>query len=286
MISVTLSCKKDDDGLDLIPPRDRGVEADSAQAEIEKFLTENYYNYEEFQTPPEGFDFKIRIDTIPKGNTTLTPLIEQVSFKEVKDRFDESVTYKFYYLKVNEGGGKTPHFSDEVVLSYNGTLLNAEQFDNANIPTRLDLTDVIHAFSEGMVEFKGAESTITNPDGSLSFSNYGIGAIFVPSGMGYFQNPRGVIGQYDQLIFTFQLYNSRVLDHDGDGIPSYMEDLNKNNYVLDDNTDNDRMFNYADNDDDGDGRLTRNEIEIDSQGNITFPDKNNDGEPDYLDKDN
>jgi len=40
-----------------------------------------------------------------------------------------------------------------------------------------------------------------------------------------------------------------------------------------------------DTDDDGDGILTIDEIK-DASGNVTFPDSDNDGVPDYLDEDN
>jgi hypothetical protein len=75
------------------------------------------------------------------------------------------------------------------------------------------------------------------------------------------------------------------LDHDNDGIPSWMEDLNGNGYLLDDDTDGDGVPNYIDNDDDGDGVLTIDEIIVHPDGTIEFPDYNNDGTPDYLDPD-
>ena len=80
-------------------------------------------------------------------------------------------------------------------------------------------------------------------------------------------------------------------DHDGDGIPSIMEDLNGNGYLFDDNTDDDlepfNVFipNFLDPDDDGDGIITREEIIFNPDGSLTFPDSNGNGIPDYLDKD-
>ena len=50
-------------------------------------------------------------------------------------------------------------------------------------------------------------------------------------------------------------------------------------------TDEDGLPNYVDADDDGDGRPTADEIEIDEDGNITYPDSDNDGIVDYLDSD-
>ncbi len=72
-----------------------------------------------------------------------------------------------------------------------------------------------------------------------------------------------------------------------------MEDLNNNGNLSDDNTDESVELssgfgflpNHLDVDDDQDGTLTRDEIVIDNEGNISFPDSDGDGTPDYLDAD-
>ncbi len=288
MLGVAVSCKKDDDGPPPPPPpRDRGEEAIRAQAEIEEFLETHFYNYDEYQTDPDNF--KIVFDTIAGDNADKTPLIEQVTSKEVMDVNNMDVTYKLYYLKVREGEGERPHFSDYTTNTYDGRLLNLDLFDSSVIPVRFSLVDseatpgIIRGLQQALIEFKGAGNIIENPDGTLSFENFGIGAVFIPSGLGYYQYPpAGNLGAYEQLIFSFQLFASEVADHDGDGIPSYMEDLNDNQYLMDDDTDGDGRPNYLDDDDDGDGRLTKFEIEI-IDGEIFFPDTNNNGIPDYLD---
>lgn len=288
LLAVTVSCKKDDEGTKVEPPRDRGEEAVRAQKEIEDFLKTHFYNYEDFQNDPDNF--KMKIDTIAGDNSDKIPLIEQVSSKEVKDVFDESVTYKLYYLKVREGGGERPHFSDYTTNIYEGRTLRRELFDDRVRPVRMNLVDeperpgVIRGFQQGIIEFKGAAEVIENPDGTVAFRDYGIGAVFIPSGLGYFQFPPvGAIKPYDQLYFMFELYASEITDHDGDGIPSYMEDLNGNQYLQDDDTDGDGIPNYLDADDDGDGRLTKDEIIVHPDGTLEFPDKNGNGIPDYLD---
>jgi hypothetical protein len=220
-------------------------------------------------------------------------LLQQVDFIEVADFIDTSVSYKMYYLNVREGGGEFPNFSDFTTNTYEGRLLNLDLFDSSVIPVRFNLVDspqspgIIRGLQQAIIKFRGAASVSSNPDGTLSFENFGIGAVFIPSGLGYYQNApaSGGLKAYDQLIFSFELFESEVADHDEDGIPSYMEDLNGNGYLFDDNTDGDSLPNYLDNDDDNDGRLTKFEIEIDTDGNITFPDVDGDGIPDYLDAD-
>ena len=69
-------------------------------------------------------------------------------------------------------------------------------------------------------------------------------------------------------------------DHDGDSVPSYLEDIDSNRY-FDDDTDDDGLPNYRDLDDDGDGVPTRQEYDINNDG---IPDDSDgDGTPDYLD---
>lgn len=280
---VFVSCKKDeDDGP--TPLRDRAEEAQSAQAEIEGYLKTHFYNYEDFQNPPKDFDYKIVIDTIAGENSNKIPLIEQVQYKTVTDRQEPAVTYKMYYLNAVQGEGDKPIFADAVMLTYRGLLLNRETFDMSDIPVQLDLTAVVPGFQEGVVEFNGASSYVENEDGSVTFSNFGVGAVFIPSGLAYFNNPPTGVPFYGQLAFTFQLYIVITeIDHDGDGIPSYMEDRNGNGILMDDDTDGDGIPDFLDVDDDGDGVPTRDEIIIHEDGTIEFPDSNNNGIPDYLD---
>ena len=288
MLIVTVSCKKDDEGGPAPPPpRDRGVEAARAQIEIESFLATHFYNYEEFAADPENF--KLKFDTIAGDNASKIPLAGQVSFKEVKDVIDETVTYKLYYLNVRQGGGDRPYFSDYTTNTYDGRLLNLELFDSSIIPIRFNLVDtqtspgIIRGLQQAIIEFNGASEVIANPDGTLTFEDYGIGAVFIPSGLGYYQfPPAGDLNAYDQLIFSFELFASEIADHDRDGIPSHIEDLNGNQYLLDDDTNTNGVPNYLDVDDDGDGRLTIFEIEF-VNGVLTFPDRNGNGIADYLD---
>lgn len=280
------SCNNDDDGPETVPLRDRAEEAVAAQLEIEEYLETHFYNYEDFENPPAEFDFRIVFDTIAGDNANKIPLIEQVNSKMVRDRVEEGLMYKLYFLKVIQGGGVSPNFPDIVNNTYEGRLLDNTLFDSSTIPVRFDLTNVINGYQDIVKEFNGASNIIQNPDGSLDFEDFGVGAMFIPSGLGYYGSGQGsIIDPYDQLIFTFQLYTVEAGDQDNDGVLSINEDLNENGFEEDDDTDEDGLPNYFDNDDDNDGILTRNEIEIDDEGNVTFPDADGDGTPDYLDSD-
>ncbi|MEL6813118.1 MAG: hypothetical protein AAFP76_17495, partial [Bacteroidota bacterium] len=241
-------------------------------------------------------DNRIVFDTIAGDNADKIPLIDQVTSKVVKDRVSEGVTYKLYYLVVAQGGGeKSPEFPDIATLTYEGTWINEEistvdytrLFDGSVVPVSFDLTAVVNGFQDAMIEFNVAEDIVNNGDGTLEAINPGIGAVFMPAGLGYYVNPPAgsEIPIYSQLIFSFNLWDMAQGDQDNDGIPSVDEDLNNNQLEEDDDTDGDNIPNYADADDDNDGRPTADEIEIDADGNITYPDSDGDGVVDYLDSD-
>ncbi len=272
--SLWTSCRKDDDldGAEGVPLRDRVEEAAESQAEIEEFLRTHFYNYEEFENPTADFDYRIVIDTLAGDNLDKTPLMEQVRSKPVNDPRESGFMYTLYYLVVNEGGGDEISFADTATLRFEGRHFTEEVsvseyfelFSSSATPINFDLTGVVNGFQDALVEFRGAASQETNPDGSITFEDFGIGAVFVPSGLGYFADvpPSSGIPLYAQLVFTFNTYARQVGDQDQDGIPSVFEDLNGNQTEEDDDTDGDGNFNIFDADDDNDGRPTRDEIII------------------------
>ena len=115
-----------------------------------------------------------------------------------------------------------------------------------------------------MPNFSTAESFADAGDGTIDFMNHGVGVMFLPSGLGYFSSATSNIPSYSPLIFKFELLQMYQNDDDGDGVPSYLEDLNGDGEftLADDDTDGDNIPNYGDTDDDGDGVLTKNEIDI------------------------
>ena len=303
IVALTLilisSCEGDDDIEDnFIPARDRAEENIDSTLEVERYLTTHFYNYEEFENPPAGFDFKIRFDTIAGANSDKTPLIQHPNLysKMVQDRVNEDVSYNLYYLKVVEGQGDQPSFPDIVRINYEGTYVVDEVginenklFDSSVTPIQFDLTSIVNGLQDALIEFNAGTGFINNNDGTVSYEGFGVGAVFMQSGLGYYVNPPPgsavTIPVYSQLIFTFQLFETEVGDQDGDGVPSVLEDVNGNGLEEDDDTDSDNRSNFVDPDDDGDGRPTSDEIEINEDGTITFPDTDADGIVDYLDSD-
>lgn len=207
---LVVSCKKDDDHKQE-PPRDRGEEAIVAQNEIEEFLSAHTYNYEEFENPTSDFDYRVVIDSMEAGSGR-TPLIEQVEYKMVDDVFEPNVKYKLYYLKVAQGEGAAVTDAEVVYITYETwRLSNNELLERTNSsqpkPFVLDNKASNTGLKEALKEFNAAENFIDNEDGTIDYEGYGIGAVFVPSGLAFFNNPPlgAPIGYYNQLIHTFQV---------------------------------------------------------------------------------
>jgi len=321
---VFYSCGSDDnpDGPQVVPIRDRAEQYAEDLESIESYLATHFYNYEEFNADPNTTDFEIVFDTIEGDNSTRTPLSDQVEFKMVTD--DEGVEYRLYYLKVREGLGDQVKYTDSTFMSYNGSLLNDVSFDGAPNPIWFDLLSTIQGFRQIAEEFRASDGDpIDNGDGTFTFQNFGIGAMFIPSGLAYFAAPpTAAIPVYSPLRFTFSMFRANDTDHDRDNVPTFFEDTEPDSNlaidrdgdgdptndfgdlsVFNDDTDSDNIPNFFDIDDDGDGVLTINEdLEPDSDltvdrdgdgdptndlgdGNPMNDDTDGDGIPNYLDPD-
>ncbi len=306
LMAMICSCNKDNgpDG-DITPPRLLSEVAVENDAQIKEYLQTHFYNYEEFTNPPAGFDFKIRLDTIAGENAAKTALIAQVeprTFNVSSTAFlglteEKNISHTYYVLKAREGAGGQPTVADSTFVRFEGSLLDGSVFDSTSSFNWLYLPGFLSGFYNGVASFKVGNDIIVNNDGTTSIENTGLGLVIFPSGMGYFNSPPTTnIGAYDPLIFKLDvgLYVEDT-DFDNDGIPSIMEDLDGDGNLNNDNTDSSeeqkrfiqQIPNHADSDDDGDGFPTRDEIIINPDGSITFPDTNGNGIPNYLDdKDN
>ena len=297
-----LSCGNDDGpGFDLIPPRLLSEVVVEDNAALQEYLQTHFYNYEDFENPPADFDFQVRLDTIAGVNSDKRPLIddvESITIEVESEDFElednETVPHTLYYLIARQGAGASPTAADSTFVRYEGSLLDGTPFDGTADYTWQYLPFFLRGYGQAMTKFNVGDAIVENPDGTTEITNGGVGVMFLPSGLAYFNGATSGIPAYSPLIFKISagLYIPET-DYDGDGIPSIMEDLNGDGDVTDDNTDVEReealrspsFPNHIDPDDDEDGILTRDEIIIDEQGNITFPDDDNDGIPNYLDRD-
>ena len=191
--------------------------------------------------------------------------------------------------------------------------LNRRVFDSAVTPVWFNLApplqgfSVVDGFRDSTVDFKISSGFESPPpaDGTVDYVNdFGDFTVFMPSGLGYFNTPPTGSGipVYSPLIFSIQLYELNEADHDRDGIPSYLEDIDGDGSVVDsdDDTDSDGFSNYVDSDDDNDGTPTKDEITFlgdlnndgainvnqnDENREVIFYDDDGDGVPNHLDPD-
>tara|TARA_R110002012_G_scaffold19465_9_gene70316 strand:+ start:13008 stop:13958 length:951 start_codon:yes stop_codon:yes gene_type:complete len=301
-----LSCRNDDDGgPEAIPPSLLSEVAPEDDEKIREFLNTHFYNYEDFDIPPEGFDYKIVIDTIAGDNADKRPMMEDAEAFTVNvssshfglEANEVDIPHTYYYIEVMEGGGGSPTYADSTLVKYQGSGLNGTLFDENQDFSWQELPGFYRGYANGISQMKAgtSEQVVDNPDGTYQILDRGMAIIIMPSGLAAFNSSVGSLGTYAPVLFNVELgLFVENTDSDNDGVPSIQEDVNGNGYLLDDNTDaDDEPFNspprpnYRDVDDDGDGVSTRNEI-TDDAGNIIFPypDADGDGVPDYLDPDN
>jgi FKBP-type peptidyl-prolyl cis-trans isomerase FkpA len=238
-------------------------------------------------------DFNVTFTEIEPGGTELSIRNQTdypLQFKTVTSTDEEDVVdYKVYYLKIREGNALRPTSVDSAYVSYEGRRLDKVQFDNSPTPLWFQLQAVIQGWSEIIPLFKSGTFDTTVGPNPTQFADFGVGVLFVPSGLAYFNAiPSALIPQYSPLIFSFKLKNVRYRDHDRDGILS-KDEVNPsvpNQKPEDYDSDSDTFANMYDVDDDGDNYMTKNEIVKNPDGTLIFPDTDGDGIPNYLDKDN
>ena len=294
-----VSCNKDDDGdtFTEVEVRDRTEQQVIDNDSIVGYLETHYYNSADFvgNANPSIADLVITEllegETLPVGSTML-----DVAVGDSKKVTFSKTAYEFYVLDLNPNAtGASPSFADEVRVRYEGFELDGDVFDSAVTPVDFDLIGLVPGWRKVLPSFNtAAGDPVIESDGSVTYTNHGVGVMFLPSGLGYFSTGAGGIASYSPLVFKFDLLQMKENDHDNDGIPSYKEDLNndgeftiadpEDDTVTHDDTDGDSIPNYFDSDDDGDGVLTINE-DIDGDGDPTNDDTDNDGTPNYLDAD-
>lgn len=299
------SCSKKDDDITVEPPRDYSVQYPTDIAIIKDYLTTHYLDMD--LTDPNFADKDVVISKIDKGQPSLMSYLNSSTYPKLLIRPVRlhNVDYELYYLVLRPGVGDSPCNVDGVLTSYRGTYLarttatatvpsevTATFFEELKFPqTPLSLYSVITGWSEIFPQFKTGTSTI-NPDGTVTNKDFGAGVMFIPSGLAYYNSGSGSIPSYSPLVFSFKLYKIERLDQDSDGVFSYQEDINKDNYVYDyrnttsypttpaddiryaDDTDKDGIPDFLDVDDDGDNYTTKLEI--------TKPDGTNSGLSKYF----
>ena len=288
MLSLALfSCSKNKDE-EVTPPREYSEQYPTDLKDIEEYL-KTYY-IEEVTT-----DFDIKISKIPTGGTQKS-IWEQTTYPlQFREVNLHGLKYKLYYLVLNQGVGESPSNVDAVFTAYKGdylqqvtkdgvTTLTVTEFERSSNPQQFfQLTSVIRGWSEVFPLFKKGTYT-SNSDGTVSYKDFGAGVVFIPSGLGYYNSGSGSIPSYAPLVFNVKLYEVQRNDQDGDGIPSYLEDLDGDGYMYSftnttlyptkpttnpDDTDGDEVPDCFDVDDDGDNYTTKLERSYKDANGVT-----------------
>jgi hypothetical protein len=309
-----VSCSKSDSSVE--PLRDYSEQYSKDIANIESFMKTHYMTV--VNNPNATDDQDVTFTKIPTNGTQVS-IWDQTDYP-VKTREvtvtqnDEDVTYKIYYIPLRgevdrntspaADLAKTPCNVDKVLAAYRGEYIYngtegiiSKQFEESKNPEAFFnlYGGVIRGWSEIFPKFR-AGSYVGNPDGTVSFFDFGAGILFIPSGLAYYsgtgsQNGASAFPSYSPLIFSFKLLEIERNDQDGDGIPSYLEDLNNDGYMATlatgvtnpDNTDEvevlmpngkltraDEIPDFIDVDDDGDEIMTKIEIKNPATG-VAYP---------------
>ena len=303
VITMFWSCNNDDDGLggEFVPPRLLSEVATENDEELQEYLNTHFFNYEEFENPPAGFDFRVKIDTIAGDNASKIPLSQSDKLQSAVinissedfalDDEEENIAHTYYYLVAREGGGDSPTIADSTFVSYEGINLDGNAFDSAlgagrwfDLQGTFNIPGAIRGFKEGISKFKSGTDIVEMPDGTFTVENFGSGLILMPSGLAYFNGTQPG-SSYAPIIFNINLLGVETADHDRDGVSSILEDRDGDENLFNDDTDEDGIPDYLDLDDDNDGTFTVDE-DVDGDGDPTNDDTDGDGVPDYLDTDN
>ncbi|MCO4822965.1 MAG: hypothetical protein KC469_12905 [Flavobacteriaceae bacterium] len=267
ILAAVQGCRNDDDGgpesVPEVPRPEQQVIDDSLLVD---YFGRHYYNSADFgdQNPNPSMNDVIITEllegeTVPDGHT----LLSDPNVLETKETFIAETNYKYYILRINQGGGeKQPESTDDVSVIYEGKTMDDDNvFDSAVNPIVIDLVGAIFGWSRIIPTFNTAEAYMLNPDGTATYTNASVGVMFIPSGLAYYSLGSTGIGPYKNLTFKFEMYQTETNDHDGDGIPSYDEDVDGDGYVYNDDTNGDSLPDYLDPDDDGDLLFTIDELE-------------------------
>jgi FKBP-type peptidyl-prolyl cis-trans isomerase len=263
LIVSIISCSPDEeDSIVSVPENDRTEQQVVDNDSLLNYLNSHYYNSVEVNALANPTTADVVITELLEGETLPSDATLLMEAVEPKTTTFLEVEYEYYILRIKQGGGTAaPRFCDKVRVNYEGFLMDGSNFDQSSIPVNFDLVSVIPGWSRVMPEFNVANSYTSNTDGTISYDDYGMGVMFLPSGLGYYATYSGSIPSYSNLVFKFELLQTETMDHDSDNIPTYMEVIEEDYDLYGVDTDEDLLVDFIDTDDDGDGTATSDEVQ-------------------------
>ncbi len=249
VLLMSFSCSKSDDP-ETIAVRDYAEQYAKDKESIETFLKTHSMTV--------NTDYDVTFATVASLASNCIFLQSNLQSRDVEE---DGITYKLYYIKLNEGTQNRPSAVDSIFVSYRGVKLDNVQFDKSQSPVWFKVQDLITGWAHVIPDFK--TGTYSTTGGVTTFSNFGAGVMFLPSGLAYFNQSIGTIDQYEPIVFNFKLYELDYRDHDLDGIFSKDEVPDGSTIFynpINNDTDADGVPNMYDIDDDGDHYMTKVEI--------------------------
>lgn len=291
-----VACEKDDAVVAAAPVKPYGEVVPGEVVEIEKFLGEYHM---------EQIDGEIEF---VKKTDVKKPLIENVNLKFKTINFN-GYDFKVYYINLNANRQgelkadeiKSPCPMDSVLVKYRGVLLRKKSdfkdtssfvenqtFDKNTSLKWFSLDGVVAGWTKMVSQMTTGVKDPVGADNVLGYNDFDDVVMFLPSGLGYYNNSVLNIPSYSPLVFHIKLMDVKRKDHDGDTFTSRYENFKFDSKVTDNpwvllgvnstnlDTDGDGFPDFFDQDDDNDGVKTRDE---------KLGDDDNDGKPNHLDRD-
>jgi len=264
LIISIISCSPDDEGTIVsVPENDRTEQQVVDNDSLLDYLNTHYYNSAEVNALANPTIADVVITELLEDETLPSDATLLMTDVELKTTTYLDVEYEYYILEIKQGeGASSPRFCDKVRVKYAGSLSDGEEFEVKSTPIDFDLTGMIPGWSRVMPHFNTSSSYVSNTDGTISYNGYGMGVMFLPSGLGYYATYSGSIPSYSNLVFKFELLQTETADHDFDNIPTYMEVIEEDYDLYGKDTDEDLVVDFIDVDDDGDGTPTADEVRI------------------------
>jgi len=132
---------------------------------------------------------------------------------------DHGVNYKIYYISFREGVGTNPTLQDDSLVVYTGSYLSQKTdyhnesyisnttFDTITEANWITLSYTMLGWKSIIPLFKSGNVTVTS--GNTSYTDFGSGVMFLPSGMAYYNKEIRYVPKYSPLIWSFKLMDNR-----------------------------------------------------------------------------